>query len=97
MPLPASGTFRAVVPSFGLQPGLQQPWNPQIAQSQAKAPKEGRKRSNPCCKDCGHLYTTGVYADSRYHIRTAGGRYQCLVKANFADTIGQPDFPERSK
>lgn len=96
-PVPVCGTFRLAAPSFGVQPGLLQTWNPQLAPAPAKPSKQKSTRSNPTCQKCGHRYTTGAYADSVYHIRS-GGKYQCLVKDGVSGgSVREPDFPDRSK
>lgn len=71
MPFPGCSTFRGPLPSFGVLPGLLQPWNPQLPV--APLPKPARApRNGPCCQVCGHFYTTGTYAAAMYHIRLGG-------------------------
>lgn len=97
-PIPACGTFRSIAPSFGPRPGLQQTWDPQLAEeAPAQVSKSTPKRKGPCCQDCGHLYTTGTYASKTYHIRSGGGKYQCLVKVDFSERVRKPDFPKRKQ
>ena len=96
MPIPACGTLRNIAPTFEVGSALPQPWNPHLPLAATIAQPASKRRAKPCCQECGHLYTTGVYKSLEYHIRT-GKKLTCLVKERFPDKVRRPDFEYRAK
>lgn len=96
MPIPACGTLRNIAPTFEVGSALPQPWNPHLPLAATIAQPASKRRAKPCCQECGHLYTTGVYKSPEYHIRT-GKKLTCLVKERFPDKVRRPDFEYRAK
>ena len=96
MPIPACGTLRNIAPTFEVGSALPQPWNPHLPLAATIAQPASKRQAKPCCQECGHLYTTGVYKSPEYHIRT-GRKQTCLVKERFPDKVRRPDFEHRAK
>lgn len=98
MQIQACATLRAVAPKFEFSTPLQQPWNPLgVEQAVAARKPAPTPRAPPTCQECGHLYSTGGFADPAFHQQRGpgrNGRTTCLVPL---DSRRKPDHPCRAK